>query len=511
MKLKGKLFLNFGVVLVLSLAILGAIILYSFTENIQTSGEENIRLKTAVLVGKAETALHKPLEEVSTAVFSCLSRHPQATSCSTTFTAELEKAVSANPYIDAISLYSFPALQIQTLMGVSPDRRLTPLIRSYLAKRYREPRLFAVAERMYLVQRRDFGLYGQNVLVAECNRKKMEQLFDTLLNIEQSILILVDRQGQRILGIDHLLGRSLSSISSEELLAGDNQTQGMPTIHGYIYRYEKGFFGNQLFVVVDNSFFLKSLRILKSRIIAGILIVTWMLVWVILIVAHKIVSPIKKLSELTHEIADLNYSTELRPQSNDEIGELTRNFETMRQKIKGLIAKDPLTQVYNRRFLLHVFELAVRKAVRRQQELSCIMLDLDFFKRVNDTYGHQGGDAVLVALGKLLLETTRNYETPARFGGEEFVLVLPDTDADCAFTIAERIRKKVESLQVFLNGTRIPCTVSLGVASLIHNGSDSVDTIIHRADQALYQAKAQGRNRTVIHDGVAENETEDVK
>jgi len=208
---------------------------------------------------------------------------------------------------------------------------------------------------------------------------------------------------------------------------------------------------------------------------------------------------VQRLNKLTKDSIAFNYTSELEIKpSSDEIGDLTLNFENMRLKIKDLVTKDQLTHVFNRCFLMHIFELALLKALRLEETLSCIMIDIDYFKKVNSTFGHQAGDAVLAMVGKILLQHTRDYDTPARYGGEKFIFILPDTTIDTAGKIAERIRKAMEQQTVHIDGQRINCTLSLGIAGLDKQSANTTEQIIRRAGTALRQAKDDGRNQVSI-------------
>jgi two-component system cell cycle response regulator len=158
---------------------------------------------------------------------------------------------------------------------------------------------------------------------------------------------------------------------------------------------------------------------------------------------------------------------------------------------------DPLTELYNRR---HFFDLADRELERSRRlksELSFIMLDIDFFKRVNDTYGHISGDSGLIQLANTLQTAMRKVDFCCRFGGEEFVLCLPDTSSGGALELAERIRKQVANTPVLtLDNQKIQIKISLGIAS--NNNDKNVEAILQRADAALYQAKEAGRNQTKV-------------
>jgi diguanylate cyclase (GGDEF)-like protein len=268
----------------------------------------------------------------------------------------------------------------------------------------------------------------------------------------------------------------------------------------FVLTSEKTRQGLQISYILPGEVFLKDLSALKNRILAAILVLGYLAVWMVLVISHRITRPIVDLSRASRDITSFNYETPVTILSrHDEIGMLGESFETMRRKIKELVIRDPLTRTYNRRFLLHTLETAVSKAVRRQEDLAAIMLDLDHFKSINDRYGHRCGDAVLEAMGDLLLQEVRPYDTVARYGGEEFTVILPNTDAAMAFQVAERLRKKTEDFPFSWEDETVRCTLSLGLSVLREEDGLSYDPLIERADKALYAAKAAGRNRTVVH------------
>lgn len=159
---------------------------------------------------------------------------------------------------------------------------------------------------------------------------------------------------------------------------------------------------------------------------------------------------------------------------------------------------DPLTGLHNRRYLDSHLQTLFDRAVARRRPLSVMITDLDRFKSVNDTYGHDGGDDVLREFARRLRQNVRGIDLACRFGGEEFVIVMPDTDGPVAEKVAERIRAEVAHLPfaVGKDGKSIEVTVSVGVSSLL-KGADSVEALMKRADLALYEAKSGGRNRVV--------------
>jgi two-component system cell cycle response regulator len=161
---------------------------------------------------------------------------------------------------------------------------------------------------------------------------------------------------------------------------------------------------------------------------------------------------------------------------------------------------DPLTSLHNRRYFETHAGSAIERAVQRGRPLSLLILDIDHFKQINDNWGHGAGDDVLREFAHRVRKNLRGLDLPCRIGGEEFVVVMPDTDVAIAMVVAERVRRRIERDAFFVNnGTAsIGVTVSIGAASL-SGGSESLQSLLKRADQALYTAKHEGRNRVVSH------------
>jgi diguanylate cyclase len=165
------------------------------------------------------------------------------------------------------------------------------------------------------------------------------------------------------------------------------------------------------------------------------------------------------------------------------------------RKLQMESTKDFLTGLNNVRNFDNLFNFAINNAIEKKEYLSLLMIDIDFFKKVNDTYGHAEGDIVLKELGKILSKNARGFDIVSRNGGEEFTVLLLDCPTNHALQIAERIRKSVEAHSFILsNGTQISVTVSVGVASYPQISGDA-ERLLERADVALYAAKRTGRNR----------------
>ncbi|MCL2753963.1 MAG: GGDEF domain-containing protein, partial [Defluviitaleaceae bacterium] len=158
---------------------------------------------------------------------------------------------------------------------------------------------------------------------------------------------------------------------------------------------------------------------------------------------------------------------------------------------------DKLTGALNRKYFEIAFEKSIQKAVKTDSQLSIIMTDLDNFKSINDTFGHQTGDAVLKNLGAVIRKNLRKDTIFGRFGGEEFIIVLEETNVDDAFKISEKLRIAVDDAKLL--GIKRPVTASFGIATLPRHGISKA-VLIDRADMALYRSKKAGRNISTIYD-----------
>lgn len=161
-----------------------------------------------------------------------------------------------------------------------------------------------------------------------------------------------------------------------------------------------------------------------------------------------------------------------------------------------LASIDSLTQIYNRRHFQHLVEVEIERCRRSSLDACLLMVDLDYFKRVNDTYGHAAGDEVLKHFAATVKQQLRLYDIFGRFGGEEFAVFLPETDFNEARSIAERIRSVVSEMKVHVQEFSISTTVSVGLSQFSKTNS-SLDNLTRDADRKLYKAKSAGRNRVV--------------
>jgi diguanylate cyclase (GGDEF)-like protein len=188
---------------------------------------------------------------------------------------------------------------------------------------------------------------------------------------------------------------------------------------------------------------------------------------------------------------------QIRLSSMLRIKELTDQIQSANEKLAELAATDPLTQLRNRRVVYEQLEREFARARRYKHPLAVFMMDIDHFKSVNDTHGHGVGDEVLRVVARVLRRSTRETDMPGRYGGEEFIVLAPETSAADARVVAERIRANVQADTEAAAG--IPTvTISIGIASTEATAATTFEDVIHLADEALYAAKKRGRNRVVV-------------
>lgn len=177
---------------------------------------------------------------------------------------------------------------------------------------------------------------------------------------------------------------------------------------------------------------------------------------------------------------------------------MTHALTEAREKAEWLARTDPLTKLNNRRAFYDIAESQILYCRRYAHPISVIILDIDFFKQINDLRGHADGDLALQQLGTILHELVRNSDFSGRLGGEEFAILLPNTDSDGAYAVAEKLRSRIESSPIDSPNGEFSVTASIGVAT----GDEDIDQLIHMADTAMYRAKESGKNRVIRYDSI---------
>lgn len=176
--------------------------------------------------------------------------------------------------------------------------------------------------------------------------------------------------------------------------------------------------------------------------------------------------------------------------------EILNQYEFLRQQLEQLAQEayvDGLTGVWNRRYFDDKFPALLNRAAQLDKSMALLMIDIDHFKRVNDTYGHVNGDVVLRQVAKVLQQGVRGHDKVCRYGGEEFAVILYDVPQDVAIRVAERMRENVANLDILMQNQTIRVTISIGLA--FNHGHPTGDNIIRTADSQLYAAKGAGRNQ----------------
>lgn len=255
-----------------------------------------------------------------------------------------------------------------------------------------------------------------------------------------------------------------------------------------------------------------------------ILILTSLSSWLL---TYSIISPVRRITKAMKRLAqgfrDFRFINKF---AKDELGEMVDAYETCRinllradiaetlhsrrqdfnlkikiqerEHFRTLASIDPLTGVLNRREFNKRAQYELDMAWRYGRPFSLMMIDLDHFKKINDMYGHAGGDLILKAFSATCLSRVREIDVVARLGGEEFAILMPETNAKQAYELAERMRIEVSELQVSVNGSKAQVTVSVGIVAWSKRHQKEISNVLADADSALYQAKNSGRNRSVI-------------
>lgn len=245
-----------------------------------------------------------------------------------------------------------------------------------------------------------------------------------------------------------------------------------------------------------------------------ILVGTFLTIQIMVLLTRRMEEPIQQLLQGVAKVEQGNYDYQINEiqlaRYAKEFQELCLSFNDMSTKVKEdtILLKElsvtcQLTKLYNRRYLIEQGEHVFQNCKNEKNHCSCIAIDIDFFKNINDTYGHLIGDEVLKHVASIIKESVRRKDITTRYGGEEFVILSPTTSVESAVKIAERIRRNIEEFPFQMGEQFIHLTVSVGIAEFA-NDNDILNfyDLIDKADQALYVAKDSGRNRLKIYDGV---------
>jgi diguanylate cyclase (GGDEF)-like protein len=236
-----------------------------------------------------------------------------------------------------------------------------------------------------------------------------------------------------------------------------------------------------------------------------IIIIAFLLSAIIIVFFIKnVVIPLQVIEKGAMQFGQGDFSHRIEIEPRNELGKLAVTFNSMADKLEDIATRDGLTNLLNKKAILQILNSELLRARRHDSTLSLMMLDLDYFKRINDTYGHQVGDNVLVTATELISKYVRGIDYVGRYGGEEIVIVLPDTSETESVEIAERIRRSLANTPIAVTESEfINVTVSIGIAIFPLDCVDE-DSLLNNADQAMYHAKGEGRNRVIRYRDVVQ-------
>jgi diguanylate cyclase (GGDEF)-like protein len=357
-----------------------------------------------------------------------------------------------------------------------------------------------------------------------CAKLSVASIETTLIahtTVDTDAIYLVNDAGQRITGGNPPAGQDADSMdhaTMSKLIANPSEPA---TYRGYRNRLVIGTMATipslNLRVVVETDKAkafrrVSSLQRLTMLLTGGIILFIGVCAYML---ALTIVQPLKRLREGADQVASGNLNVALPVRNRSEVGYLTQVFNGMVRKLRNgldeldrvnailreknqdlhqISITDPLTGLYNRKQLMEVLNSELARSVRHDYSFGLLIIDIDHFKSINDTFGHQKGDEVLCRLAATFQANIRKCDYAARYGGEEFILLLTETSGQGAEEVAERIRRTAEEDRVPSADGPIRYTVSVGIGTFPEDGNDA-KALVEQADKALYKAKKAGRNQ----------------
>ena len=207
-----------------------------------------------------------------------------------------------------------------------------------------------------------------------------------------------------------------------------------------------------------------------------------------------------KTIEIVHQVETTRKDAEISRLRTVELQREIDERKKAQQALEQLATQDSLTGLSNRRHFVHMANTALEQAIRYDRPLSAVMMDVDNFKHINDTFGHTAGDQILTSVANCMQRMLRKVDILGRFGGDEFVVLLPETSREGARRLSERLRLTISQRMEMIGGISLPVTVSIGLSSHVHADGDTLDMLLDQADKALYVSKQSGRNKVTVYD-----------
>jgi len=345
-------------------------------------------------------------------------------------------------------------------------------------------------------------LFSQAILETEKHHKTLHTIYNNIIYISLGAIMWMVISPSSGFYVMNLLATPLLLItlgSALWQLCDKSIIQRIYILTLAVFSISMTFMALLTFGILPYSYFLSTLIVIVS--IIEIVLFSLLLAYRINIVRKESFESREKLLEqqksestrLFHTVAE---KTKELKRAKKEIEEELRKKIELEKHLQHLASTDPMTELYNRRAFFDISELEVSGAKSNEDELACLVIDIDHFKKVNDTYGHDVGDTVITAVSKLMVLNTRTKDHIGRIGGEEFAVLMPKTNAESAYQIADRLRENISKHTIAIeNHDSIKITVSIGLSTLSNDGSETIHTLLKRADTALYKAKHNGRNQ----------------
>ena len=340
-------------------------------------------------------------------------------------------------------------------------------------------------------------------------------LFQGFQSKKQGTIYVVDGQGTIIYHEDkEMVGKTIDPALLSYIAANqEGIAESISTNHGEVAAAFGKVTENNWVVVYEMSHEqIYALSKVSGDISAGTLLVVLVLgIGVSVVFAGIIIRPLEEITLATEQVAAGDLSRRIEQRGHPDFQRVIQNFNIMTtnlqvqyEELEKLSLQDYLTGLANRRYFEQQFRLELDRALRLGHPMTLLLLDVDDFKIINDKFGHLEGDKALKALAAVLKETVQEVDLPVRYGGEEFLALLPETSLEQGRLAAEKIREKISLLQIFSRKEIIAFTVSIGLSSTeqleeIHSATGSCLTLIQLADEALYQAKVKGKNRVEVY------------
>ncbi len=366
-----------------------------------------------------------------------------------------------------------------------------------------------------------YGNVLMGVLVAELDLRTAQPNLKSLTKSPKGEVLLLDKNGRELLSSRASTSklRSLDAVVLRQLLARPGESM---VFQGVMHREVIGLADVPAALPVtvvaeqDRADVYAVWVAFRNLFLALVCTIVLVVTAVAFRMGRSIVTPLQHLIDAANSIADGDLDVQLPVTRNDEFGHLTQIFNQMADKLRQSHAEvvatntamqqqnqlletlsitDGLTGLYNRSKLDAILKDELARFKRNQRPFAVLMMDIDYFKTLNDSHGHIAGDEVIVAVAKILAQSIRSVDYAARYGGDEFVIIMVETTVDQALRTAERICSQVNEMRYSANGQSVSVTVSIGVVQCKQSDSATPTAVFARADSALYEAKRAGRNR----------------